>query len=204
MKHEHDGEVEEDQEESPEVDTENEIEIVNDSPISNALRFALMRLTRLVLSVACELLAIGAGGMTAFFAALMVGWLFCNVLLFNEPGLWRSLWGFADTSRPWTWFCMNPYILLPVFIGLTILFLGQQLALGIPYRWKNTAPGSSVVLCSHCGEKIVDRLRCSHCNEFRYDGLAVKLVWGLNAAITTLWVAHDTIVAIVTLGGGKR
>lgn len=193
-----------------EVDDES-MSIASDAPVSNAFRFTLMRVARLVLTLACEvaviLLCIPAG-MSAFLTAV---WGACLILAVIGMAAASALAWINGTAMPvWTTFYMegfgelnyrndlirflalNPYIIFGISGAALVFFWGQALAFGLPYRYKNLPPGLSIVLCSACRKETPNEAACTHCDADRFVPFCtLKLLWLVNVGISSVWGMHD-------------
>jgi hypothetical protein len=196
------------------------IEQVVEHPISNAIMFTAMRLVRMVLALLCEavtFVAVVPVGVFGFLSACWLGSLVLHIMLsivcpiFGEAAPMNLFDrefilapGTVPTYPVGRWFIQHPYVLLiPSFIIMVVAY-GQAIALGVPYRWKNSPPGVNVVKCSACGKKIVSGFACSKCGAFRFEHVVLRLVWGVNVCITTVWVMHDCLLGFMGLSSGKR
>lgn len=194
-----------------------------ESPVSNALRFTLMRAVRLVLTLACEAVAFFGCVMFGVFGFLTACWAGCFALLlvgaFACTLVGDTNWSWTNDNYYWREFALKPgqvpayplyyhagkhpyLVAVPAFILMTVAW-AQALALGVPYRWKNLPPGAGVVKCEDCGAKIVDRLNCRECHSFRPKYIVMQLIWVGNAALTSLWVMHDAVFGFVGFARGK-
>jgi len=61
-------------------------------------------------------------------------------------------------------------------------------------------PGTSTVTCSQCRKKTEDKPLCGSCRAPRVTQYTtLKLIWAINAVITSMWVMHDCIFGFVGL-----
>lgn len=189
--------------------------LVAENPIRNAALFTVMRVVRLFCTLLFEVAALFFAtvfGVFGFLTGCWVGALVMLVLggvlctIIGDPVSWDN-WYLREFAlepgqafrHPWKiFFLKNPYILaIPAFAAMTVTW-GQALAFGIPYRWKNKAPGSMTVLCGLCHKETLDEMRCGKCRGNRVlEHVSLKLIWSVNVFITSLWVAHDCIFGFV-------
>lgn len=193
--------------------------VVIENPVGNALRFTLMRLVRFMLTLACEVVAVAGACATGIWGTATLAWAGCAVLAvlmftlggaFDGDRSWinfytRELYPFLERSpHPLlVWSFIYPFVVLVPSAIVMMVAWGQAVALGVPYRWENLPPGADVVLCEDCGAKIVDGLNCAKCRSFRPKYVVMRLIWGLNTVITTVWVAHDSLFGFIGFARGK-
>lgn len=184
-----------------------------EDPVMNSLRFTMMRLVRLLCTLVCEAVTLAgavAFGVYGFFTACWAGAFVLAVvaalgcLASGESPEWLNFYSREMVRDPnktysaWRFFIEQPYILaIPSFFVMVIAW-GQALSFGVPYRWENMPPGNGTVRCSECKAEIPHAIRCPRCRAFRVEShLGLKALWATNACITTVWVAHDALAALV-------
>ena len=151
------------------------------------LRYAVMRLLRLVTTVVSEV----AGLAFAMAAGILgMGSLAAVLAFFLEglPGLRVLLiWG--------------------LFAGAVagfVVSVALVMACGTPYRYKTDAPGVELVDCGKCGRRVPNLYHCPECGGFRWEKACFSLVWGLSAMVTVAWAVHDLTIGVILMWPGKK
>jgi hypothetical protein len=208
-------------EREPEMDADDvaDLKTVMLGPISNAVRFTVMRAVRFILSVVFEVASLFAWGPAVIFTCLtglmlfsLFVLVFCGFFEFLNHGMvkeWQYPYaGFGNLNYS-HWFYrflfMHPYIPAAAGICIAMVLWALSLSLGIPHRYQNTPPGMSAVACGNCHRGTANRTHCIECGHSRvFDFAVLKLVWMVNAAITSAWIMHDAIAGFVGFSGSFR
>jgi hypothetical protein len=186
---------------------EDALKLVDEEPVMNRLRFTLMRIVRLVLTTLCEAGMLVGGAGIAVFGFMTMATAFTYILSYGDPTLWANSFGasnveYAHPAQRWE--LLHSFLFLPVAFAVTAVAWGQALALGMPFRWKNSPPNSMVVRCDSCRKAVVNHASCDNCGAFNKKYIVTSALYLVNVLITMLWVIHDMTFGLIAGAGFGR
>ena len=172
----------------------------DDSPVSNNIRYLIMRILRLVFSLISEVGIVLAACIAALGTFIALTGLF-------DPGKEPFAVKIAHSYGVGTWrthLFSHPVLLAMAGFALGAACIGFLTSFGAPYKYMSDMPGAGAVECGECHEVIADSFICPECKCSRPERVLTGLCELANMGVTCLWWIHDITIGLLWLGMGKR
>lgn len=172
-------------------------------------RYALMRLIRLVVTIASEI----AAAPLVVFGALCFGMYLLDYNAMN--GTWWFQNGYERVGlvqfvqakaleHPgdlreqflclWAWMrTWHPFVLYGVMFCLGVFCACMAFGSTTAYHYQTKMPGINLKKCWNCKTMIPDEAKCPACGDIRVDWFFGRIPVGISRLVTYVWYVHDGI-----------